>query len=100
MQHGEPLTEEQVLLQNELLLLENRVLRSGASAARDAEIERLRERVGLLEAQLQRDVQAAEQRAKEAESDLRWLLNRLAHSPVGPLLRRYRGFRALVERWT
>lgn len=38
-------------------------------------------------------------RSRDAEDDLRWLLQRLGSSPAGPLLRRRPGFAALYERY-
>ena len=59
-------------------------------------------RAARAEAQLkaQKTEVEGEARAAQAESDLRWLLQRLDHSLLGVVLRRKRGFRTLLERYS
>ncbi len=72
-------------LENELLAYENQYLTS-----RIAEMEREADRLRVVEEQVEV--------YRVAYHDLRWLLRRLSSSPVGPLLRRWRGWRQLQER--
>lgn len=106
-------------MENELLVLENDLLRSSGSSseiqravdrARREEREKGREAVTRVREKYEAD--KAERRAryasvphdelarlKRAESDLRWLVGRLDGSPVGPVLRRWAGWRALAQRY-
>lgn len=50
------------------------------------------------ESQLAAERERVEQLTR-ARSDLRWLLRRLDGSPAGFMLRRFEGFRTLMDRW-
>lgn len=116
-----PRDPEVLRLENELLSLENRLLRGGRTAgtgdvsaavkrARREEREKGREALHRLRAKFEADT--AERRAQfasvphqrlarlqKAESDLRWLVGRLDSSPAGPFLRRWEGWRILRDRY-
>ena len=115
-------TDTDVLrMENELLALENRLLRGRqADADRDDtqrtrdsdELANSKKTVAALEASRDTEKQrtaALEQRLAEAqpradrldevENDLRWVLGRLSHSPFGWIFRARAGFRALVEKY-
>lgn len=82
-----------------------RLQRAGRAEARQRTKTRLMEakaRAARAEAQLkaQKTEVEGEARAAQAESDLRWLLQRLDHSLLGVVLRRKRGFRTLLERYS
>jgi len=42
---------------------------------------------------------APDERARQALEDITWLVDRLSHSPLGPVLRARPGFRAMLERY-
>lgn len=79
-------------MENELLAHENRLLRARLDAAGA---------VGVVTDEYGNEsiTQAELQRLRKAENDLRWFLTRLDQSPVGPVLRRWAGFRTLCERY-
>lgn len=109
-------------LENELLALENHLLRGGGGGssgdvstaverARREEREKGREAVHRVREKYEAD--KAERRARfasvphdrlrelqKAESDLKWLVGRLDGSPVGPVLRRWAGWQTLRSRYT
>ena len=72
-------------LENELLAFENSYVKSLL-----AEAERESDRLRVAEEQI------AVYRV--AYHDLRWLLRRLSSSPLGPILRRWSGWRELINR--
>lgn len=108
-------------MENELLKLENSLLRGGGTASsaqvstaieravRD-EREKGREAVHRVRAKYEAD--KAERRARfasvpheklarlqKAESDIRWLVGRLDGTPLGLVLRRWEGWRTLLSRY-
>lgn len=104
-------------MENELLALENRLLRArpvgvDADAVRRARLEeREKGREAVHRVREKYEADKAERRSRfasvpherldeltRAESDLKWLIGRLSGSPAGPLLRRWEGWRALVRR--
>lgn len=74
-------------MENELLTYEVRHLRARL-VPRERRMQRMRERLD--NAREQRD---------EAIGDLRWVLHRLDHSPLGPAFRRVGGYRALRDKY-
>lgn len=108
-------------MENELLSLENGLLRGGGAAssgeastaverARLEEREKGREAVHRVRAKYEADTAERRERfasvphdrlerLQKADSDIRWLVGRLNGSPLGPVLRRWDGWRTLVTRY-
>lgn len=86
-------------MENELLRHEVAHLRARLAAAeRAAEQERTQGRQETQQDQQPSGGEASAEHAKAGE-DLRWLLERLDRTPVGPLLRRRPRVREMRERW-
>ncbi len=79
-----PTDLDMLRMENELLALENRFLKSQLAGEPNGVVGASAERLSYLE---------------QAEGDLRWLLVRMGGSPVAWLFRLKRGFRALEERY-
>lgn len=79
-------------MENELLSHENRLLRARLDAVGA---------VGVVTDEYGEEAitQAELNRLRKAESDLRWFVQRLDESAVGPVLRRWPGFRVLHSRY-
>jgi hypothetical protein len=84
-------------MMNDRLTLENPALRRNLERARQ-DLEASRLVVQRLQAEAS-ERRAELERARLAEGDLMWLVNRLATSPVGWILRRWSGWRKMEERW-
>ncbi len=82
---------------NDRLALENPALRRNLERARK-DLEASHQVVQRLQAEA-KDRRAKLEKARLAEGDLKWLVNRLATSPVGWILRRWGGWRKMEERW-
>ncbi len=67
-----------------------------------AELDFLRYEAAYLQARLdviEDELEAVRKERNQMAEDFSWTLNRLADSPVGPLLSRRVGFRRLLETW-
>jgi Mg2+ and Co2+ transporter CorA len=101
----EPTDPHALRMENDLIAAENAAMR--------ARLEESKRQVRVLERKLAAQAAALEGAAqrrdvidddtvaelRRARSDLRWFIQRLSGSPVGWMLRRWEGFRALEERW-
>lgn len=80
-------------MENDLLTHENRILRARLEGSFDYEAPEATQPTQSA------DFGVEQERFRRAYYDLRWLIRRLNSSPLGFVLRRWEGFRVLVERY-
>jgi hypothetical protein len=82
---------------NDRLVLENPALRRNLVQTRQ-DLEATRQVVRQLQTEAR--IRRAElEQARLAQGDLTWLVNRLASSPIGSILRRWAAWRTMEDRW-
>jgi hypothetical protein len=82
-------------MENELLALEVRYLRARLKSMEHEVAGGTR----LSPSELQQRFTELSAEHRRVLGDMRWMLRRLNESPIGPMLRRMGGFRALLERY-
>jgi hypothetical protein len=92
-----PSEADLVRMTNDRLVLENPALRRNLDQTRQ-DLEATRQVVRQLQAEAG-ERRAELERAKLAQGDLTWLVNRLASSPIGWILRRWSAWRTMEDRW-
>lgn len=80
-------------MENDLLMHENRLLRARLESQEPEEIRR----DAAIQTKQRSDVR--NERFRQAYYDMRWFVRRLNGSPIGFALRRWEGFRVLVQRY-
>ena len=92
-----PAASYEARMTNDRLALENPALRRNLELTR-RDLEASRQVVQRLQSEAS-ERRVALEKARLAEGDLKWLVNRLASSPAGWILRRWSGWRTMEERW-